>query len=239
MKNIKFRTLQADEIVIRQQSNVKDGKVKLLLYIDSRAVISLLNETVGNLNWQSKFYEVNGQLIGEIGIYDDERGIWVWKGDTGSESNIEAQKGLISDVYKRVLSRWGVNELYTCPQIQVPEDKYGYSGYKVSEIKYNQNREIIHLVIVNPFGKEVYKMGDKKNTQDNIQLEKQTPSFDKRKDIIEFIKENARNEYRKEGANKKEIEKFVKFYTDKIDKNGWKGDFHFDTHFTKWMSRIK
>ena len=59
MRNIDFRTLRADEIEVRP-SHVKDGKANLLLYIDSRAVVSLLNETVGNLNWQSKF---KGQLI--------------------------------------------------------------------------------------------------------------------------------------------------------------------------------
>ena len=68
MSNINFRTLRADEIEVRP-SHVKDGKANLLLYIDSRAVVSLLNETVGNLNWQSKFYEANGRVIGEIGIY--------------------------------------------------------------------------------------------------------------------------------------------------------------------------
>ena len=178
-------------------------------------------------------------MIGEIGIYDDERGIWIWKGDTGSESNIEANKGLISDIYKRALSRWGVNELYTSPRIEVPEDTYGNTGYKVAEIEYNKNREIINLIIVNRLGKEVYRMDDKNNTQNYTQMEKQTPSSDKRKDLIEFIKENARFEYRKDGANKKEIEKFVKFYTNKIEKDGWTGEFHFKTHFTKWMSRVK
>ena len=89
MENIIFRTLRADEIEVRP-SHIKDGKANLLLYIDSRAVVSLLNETVGNLNWQSKFYEAKGQLIGEIGIYDKEKEMWIWKGDTGSESNIEA-----------------------------------------------------------------------------------------------------------------------------------------------------
>ena len=95
MKNLEFRTLRADEIEVRPQS-VKNGKATMLLYIDSRAVVSLLNETVGNMNWTSEFYEANGQMIGKISIYDEDRDIWVSKSDTGSESNIEAEKGLVS-----------------------------------------------------------------------------------------------------------------------------------------------
>ena len=83
MKNLEFRTLRADEIEVRPQS-VKNGKATMLLYIDSRAVVSLLNETVGNMNWTSEFYEANGQMIGKIAIYDEDRDIWVSKSDTGS-----------------------------------------------------------------------------------------------------------------------------------------------------------
>lgn len=178
MRKIDFRTLRADEIEVRP-SHIKDGKANLLLYIDSRAVVALLNETVGNMNWQSKFYEANGQVIGEIGIYDDERKLWVWKSDTGSESNIEAEKGLISDVYKRVLARWGVQELYTSPRIQIPDDGYGNSGYKVGDILYNEHRDIIHLVIVNRFGKEVFRWDMEKQTQ-NLRVPKPQVQHPKR-----------------------------------------------------------
>ena len=239
MKNIIFRTLRADEIEVRP-SHVKDGKANLLLYIDSRAVVSLLDETVGNLNWQSKFYDANGQMIGEIGIYDNERGEWIWKGDTGSESNIEASKGLISDVYKRALSRWGVDELYTSPRIQVPDDGYGNTGYKVSEVQYNQHREICHLVIVNRFGKEVYRMNQEKLVASvSNQSEAKICSDDNRMAVIQSIKDSANRVYYQEGTNQLELKKFVEYYTNIINEKGWKGDFHFDVLFAKWMSTVK
>ena len=238
MKNIDFRTLRADEIEVRP-SHVKDGKANLLLYIDSRAVVSLLNETVGNLNWQSKFYEAHGQMIGEIGIYDSDREVWVWKGDTGSESNIEASKGLISDVYKRALSRWGVDELYTSPRIQVPDDGYGNSGYKVSEVEYNEHREICHIVIVNRFGKEVYRMTTDNITQEAKPIIKPIQPCDNRETTIQSIKDAANKEFRKGGVNMDELRKFVAFYTKKVEKDGWKGEFQFDTLFASWMSRAK
>ncbi len=152
----KFRTLKASEIEVRVQS-VKNGKATHLLYIDSRAVTNLLDETVGSMNWQSEFYEVAGQTICRIGIWDQEKGCFIYKSDTGSESNIEGEKGKISDCYKRCLSRWGVTELYSAPRIQLDDDGYGNSGYSVSEINIDDARQITHIVLVNRFGKEVFR----------------------------------------------------------------------------------
>lgn len=237
MSNINFRTLRADEIEVRP-SHVKDGKANLLLYIDSRAVVSLLNETVGNLNWQSKFYEANGRVIGEIGIYDDEKKAWIWKSDTGSESNIEAEKGLISDTYKRVMSRWGIQELYTAPKISVPDDGFGNAGYRVSEILYSEHREITHLVLTNRFGKEVFRWNREQPPVSEQSEQKPSPS-DSRKAVIQSIKDSANREFFKEGTNQDELRKFVRFYTDKVEKDGWRGSFDFNTLFTRWMSRVK
>lgn len=247
MSNITFRNLRADEIEVRP-SHVKEGKANMLLYIDSRAVVSLLNETIGNLNWQSEFYEVNGQTIGRIGIYDEDKNQWVWKSDTGSESNIEAEKGLISDIYKRVMSRWGVCELYSAPKISVPDDGFGNSGYKVAEILYNDHREITHLVIVNRFGKEVFRWDADKQVQSQASTAtmpapkattKKSTTDDNRDEIIQSIKDNANKVYRIEGTNKEQLRRFVDFYVVKIEKEGWKGTFNFDTLFKRWMDRVK
>lgn len=246
MGNVNFRTLRANEIEVRP-SHTKEGKANLLLYVDSRAVVSLLNETVGNLNWQSKFYEANGQTIGEIGIYDDEKEMWIWKGDTGSESNIEASKGLVSDIYKRVLSRWGVDELYSSPKIQIPDDGYGNSGYKVSEIQYNEHREICGLVIVNRFGKEVYRMDNKQqnaSVSNQLVVVAQHPAVSAKvpsdKELkIQSLNDAANSIYNKEGTNKKELKKFVEYYTKLINEKGWDNEFKFDKLFGRWMSRVK
>lgn len=155
-KNISLRTLKADEIEVRVQQ-IKDGEAIMLLYIDSRAATELLDETFGNMNWTSEFYDVNGKTFCKIGVYDEERKIWIWKSDVGTESNIEAEKGMVSDAYKRVLTRFGVTELYSAPRIKIPDDGYKCSGYKVSEIQYDDRRRITHLVIVNKIGKEAFR----------------------------------------------------------------------------------
>lgn len=182
----KFRTLRADEIEVRVQS-VKNGKARHLLYINSRAVTNLLDETVGSFNWVSEFYEVCGRTICRIGIWDKEKEQFIYKSDTGSESNVEGDKGLISDCYKRCLSRWGVTELYTSPKIEMPDDGFGNGGYSVSEVSINEQRQITHLVLVNRFGKEVF-CWDKgeQPTRKTAPQQPQQPAQEKKRNPLTF-----------------------------------------------------
>lgn len=223
----KFRLLRADEIEVRVQS-VKNGKATMLLYIDSRCVTNLLDETVGCMNWQSEFYEVKGQIMGKLGIWDEDKKLWVWKSDTGSESNIEAEKGLISDTYKRLLSRWGVTELYTAPRIQLDDDGYGNSGYKVSEITY-EGRKISHLVIVNRFGKEAFRWDINADNSTSKPSPVLTPIKDKRTLLTEFCQAQMTN-----GANRDELGKFYKYYEPKCDK--WQGNMNLQALWDKWQT---
>lgn len=56
-------------------------------------------------------------------------------------------------------------------------------------------------------------------------------------DIIEGMKEVARKLYSKEGTDKEELKKFVKFYENLITEKGeWKGGFDFDRLWEKWLS---
>lgn len=221
----KPRLLKAEEIEVRPAHNVGD-KIAMLLYIDSRAVTKLLDEWVGNMNWQSEFYEVAGQIVGKLGIWDEDKHIWVYKSDVGSESNIEAQKGLISDCYKRLLSRWGTTELYSSPDLLLPDDGYGNKGYKVAEIGYNDNREIIHLVIVNRFNKEVYRWDEGVATK-----AVERPKKDNIAILKEFFDENKRNP----NVNTIELTKFKDYYKDKIGE--WKGEFNPQRMYERWLAK--
>lgn len=243
MREFNFRTLKANEIEIRPQS-VKNGMANMLLYIDSRAVVKLLDETVGNMNWQSEFYSVNGQTMCKIGIWDDDRNMWIWKSDTGSESNVEAEKGLISDCYKRVLSRWGITELYSSPKISWNDDGYGNTGYKVSEIEYNDNREITHLVIVNRFNKEVFRwdMGNatpmvKTTPKQVINDESLEWTDDKTtiKDNRTLLTEFCASKKMEEGINKDELIKFYNYYS----KKEFKGVMDVSKLWNRWTINAK
>ena len=75
-------------------------------YIDSRDVQKLLDEVVGQENWQDDYKEVKGNVYAGIGIKIDNN--WVWKWDCGVESNMDKEKGEASDSFKRAGVKWGI-----------------------------------------------------------------------------------------------------------------------------------
>ena len=228
MKEILFRTLRADEIEVRP-ATIKDGKATMLLYIDSRATVRIMNETVGAMNWTMDFTEVNGQVVGKLGIWDEDKGQFIYKCDTGSESNIEAAKGLFSDCYKRCLARWGVTELYTAPKIIVDDNGYGCSGYKVGAIEYNENREITHLEVTDRFGNLAFTWTvgcTAADTADN------KPKKDNKTILTEFCTEKKHTT-----TDKDELLKFYNFYIGKCD--GWRQEFQVGKLWERWVNTKK
>ena len=158
-----FRDLKSDEIDVRV-AMVKENGVSLLLYKDARVDQDILDETVGAYNWQRKHSRDNANC--EVGIWDKEKGQWVWKEDTGTESNTEKEKGLASDSFKRACFNWGIGrELYTSPFIWVGSDKCEISDNKgrlackdtfyVEAIEI-ENKEITALSIKNNKGNRVF-----------------------------------------------------------------------------------
>ena len=116
-----FRDLKATEIDVRIATCSEKG-VSLLLYKDARVDQDILDETVGAMNWQRKHTRDNANCIVEI--WDKEKGQWIGKEDTGTESYTEKEKGLASDSFKRACFNWGIGrELYTSPFIWVGADK--------------------------------------------------------------------------------------------------------------------
>jgi hypothetical protein len=75
-------------------------------YIDARDVMNRLDEVVGVGNWQDDYRVINDQLFAGIGILINNQ--WVWKWDTGTESQTEKEKGIVSDSFKRAAVKWGV-----------------------------------------------------------------------------------------------------------------------------------
>jgi hypothetical protein len=117
-----FRDLKASEVECRVGMQGASG-LTLLLYKDARVDMSILDETVGQENWQCKFYEFKGILFCSLGIRVG--GEWIWKDDAGSESNTEAEKGNASDARKRAAVCWGIGrELYSAPFIWIKKDDY-------------------------------------------------------------------------------------------------------------------
>ena len=85
-------------------------------YIDARDAQKKLDEICGKENWQALYYEVGSMLFCKVGIKIGEE--WVWKSDTGSESNIEKEKGHSSDAFKRACVLWGIGRFLYDMKIQ-------------------------------------------------------------------------------------------------------------------------
>ena len=193
--DLKFRTLYADEIECRvdQVSAEKKG-CSLLLYKDARCDMNILDETVGADNWMDDFYEAKGTLFCKIGIrVQRENGYeWIWKGDAGSPSNMEAIKGEASDARKRAGVAWSIGrELYTAPFIwingtdiewkkntkgkDVPKD-----NFYVRDIGYDDKRRINELVICKGKGVVVYQMG---KAAKKVEPKKEEPKQEEKKPV--------------------------------------------------------
>lgn len=136
---LKFRPLRADEVECRvaQTANKTDKDpmawITALLYKNARCDMAVLDETVGPMNWQRHHLRENANCI--ISIWDDGKGQWIEKEDTGTESNAEAEKGLASDSFKRAGFNWGIGrELYTAPVIFIPHvGKDGKENFTLRE----------------------------------------------------------------------------------------------------------
>ena len=117
-----FRPLEASEIECRVGTCRKNG-VSLLLYKTARVDAEILDDKFGPFGWQCRFDDHKGTLFCDVGIRD-AGGEWVWKGDAGAPSNMEAQKGEASDAFKRACFKWGIGrELYSAPFVWIGNDK--------------------------------------------------------------------------------------------------------------------
>ena len=197
-----FRKLKADEIECRIGS-INSRGFTMLLYKDARCDMNILDETVGEFNWQRDHKEIKGTVYCGVAIYNKEvyteDGRWVWKWDAGSESYTEKEKGEASDSFKRACFNWGIGrELYTAPRIFIraktePQGK-GYAlsdkrdgyGYKVAQIEYEGGR-ISKLIITNDGEQKFYYEADKFMEQSQNTID------EKMAQMVLTMAENAQN----------------------------------------------
>ena len=202
MENSKtIRLLTADEIECRV-GTISEKGLSLLLYKDARADMKILDEVYGSMNWQRTHLLIGGNLYCCVEIFDEKKQQWISKMDVGTESYTEKEKGQASDSFKRACVSVGIGrELYTAPfiwisagkcNIQPKDNRYiTYDKFRVKEIEYNDNREIVGLVILNQDGKIVYSL---------TPSDQQGITADKGKTILKaaFPTEEQRNLMRKE-----------------------------------------
>jgi hypothetical protein len=89
-----------------------------LAYLDARDVMRRLDEV--NPAWQCRYSHV-GQygVVCEIGLLVD--GVYLWRANGAGQTDVEAEKGALSDAFKRAAVCWGVGRyLYDLDNVWVP-----------------------------------------------------------------------------------------------------------------------
>lgn len=170
---IKFATLDADEIEVKVKKVLDSGAIGLL-YKTSRVDMDRLDGTVGSANWCDDYKSIDGVLYCGIGVRSANE--WIWKWSNGIESREDSgneKKGEASDAFKRAGFLWGIGrELYTAPFIYLNVETAGKDGkyylkdkkakFNVSKIAYDDKRRISELVILDRHGKAVFSYGNSK-----------------------------------------------------------------------------
>jgi hypothetical protein len=83
------------------QTNKAKTKAMMLVYIDARDVMDRLDEVFG-LDWTDDYKEVKGRIVCTITVNG------VSRSDGAGDTDFEAEKGGLSDAFKRAAVKWGV-----------------------------------------------------------------------------------------------------------------------------------
>jgi hypothetical protein len=146
------------------------SKGMALCYVDARAVMERLDSACNPGGWQCNYSQgVGGSIICNIGLRMQE-GDWVWKADGAGATDVEGEKGALSDAFKRAAVRWGVGRyLYDlkAPWVEIqPRGKsYFIPDHEVNKLNsihenfVKKGREPVKAVqtLPNVDAKELYK----------------------------------------------------------------------------------
>ena len=116
--------IQPNEIEWRVQSVTSTGKMIVVPYINNRCVMQRFDAAFGPTNWTSEFREIGNGFICRLTVTVD--GQFVYREDGASKTNIEPEKGGISDAMKRAAVQFGLGRcLYDYPKVFIEcNEKY-------------------------------------------------------------------------------------------------------------------
>lgn len=117
--------MEREKVHWRAQTLARSGdKALALAYIDARDLMERLDEVCGVYGWQDSYEETpKGRIICTLSICID--GEWISKSDGAGATDVEGDKGAISDAFKRAGVKWGVaRELYDVGNVWVPCETY-------------------------------------------------------------------------------------------------------------------
>ncbi len=109
-------------------TNGDKTKGMALAYIDSRDVMRRLDEVVGVAHWQDRYEFHGSRTVCYLSLRID--GEWITKADGAGDSDVEAEKGAISDALKRAAVKFSVGRyLYDLDSPWVAIEQRGKSSF--------------------------------------------------------------------------------------------------------------
>ena len=110
-----------NEIEWRVQSQTSTGKLIVVPYINNRCVMHRFDAAFGPENWTSEFREIANGFLCRLTVTINDRE--VYREDGASKTNIEPEKGGISDAMKRAAVQFGLGRcLYDYPRVFIECD---------------------------------------------------------------------------------------------------------------------
>lgn len=112
-----------------------------LAYLTARHVMERLDAVCGPENWQDRYEFHGARTVCYLSIRVD--GEWITKADGAGDSDVEAEKGAISDALKRAAVKWGIGRyLYDLGNIWVELEPAGRS-YRIKKNQYAKLQDVL------------------------------------------------------------------------------------------------
>lgn len=122
MNNTLTAPILPNEIEWRVQSQTSTGKLIVVPYINNRCVMHRFDAAFGPENWTSEFREISNGFICKLTVIikNGEYTRIIHREDGASKTNIEPEKGGISDAMKRAAVQFGLGRcLYDYPRVMI------------------------------------------------------------------------------------------------------------------------
>ena len=117
-------TNKKSEALRTGNKNAKPTQGIPLPYVNARDVMDRLDDILGAANWQDKYIEHKTRIICELSVYIE--GEWITKSDGAGDTNMQGEKGGVSDAFKRAAVKFGVARyLYKVNMGWANLDQYG------------------------------------------------------------------------------------------------------------------
>lgn len=138
-------------------------ELTVVAYVNARDVMNLLDKVCGVQNWQrdhKNLTDSEGKAVTYCGIgINTGNDSWVWKWDSGDESQQSSTKGASSDSFKRASVNFGISRfLYALEKITVPANAKKWT--KKEEVSNAKNGVYQDLHPVDQTGKKIYKLNE-------------------------------------------------------------------------------